>query len=133
MESWNHAEVDREHGPQAAAVHHSLGLLLVRTGERETALDHLGKAARFAPEDPRFSFVYAVALHDAQRSMDAVRTLESAVTRHPTDYDLRSFLATLLLQLGELDRAEEQAAFLKQWYPSNRQVDALLQAIQEAR
>ena len=117
--------------PQAAAGHHALGLLLVRTGERAQALIHLEKAARFAPEDPRFAFVHAVALNDDGQVGVAASALEKALIRHPGDYDLRSFYAGLLLGQGERQAAREQAEVLQRLFPQDRRVEALLRATEE--
>jgi tetratricopeptide (TPR) repeat protein len=115
----------------AASGHHSLGLLLVRMGERELALEHLEKAARYAPEDPRFSFVHAVALNDANQPSLAASALEQALLRHPGDFDLRSFYANLLLDQGQKSAAQEQARILQQMFPQDRRVEALLEATRD--
>lgn len=41
--------------PDAAELHHSLGLLLTRQKEREASLQHLAQAARLAPTCPAIS------------------------------------------------------------------------------
>lgn len=117
--------------PQAAAGHHALGLLLVRSGERATALLHLEKAARFAPEDARFAFVHAVALHDDGQVGVAASVLEAALLHHPGDYDLRSFYASLLLEQGERAAARVQAETLQRLFPQDRRVEALLRATED--
>lgn len=117
--------------PTAASGHHSLGLLLVRMGERELALEHLAKAARFAPEDPRFAFVHAVALNDSGQASVAASVLEQAIQRHPGDFDLRSFYVNLLLDQGQKSAAHDQALVLQQMFPQDRRVEALLEATRE--
>ena len=117
--------------PQAAAAHHALGLLLVRQGQRAAALSALEKAARFAPEDPRFAFVHAVALHDDGQAGVAASVLENALMRHPGDFDLRSFYANLLLEQGEKQAARVQAETLQRLFPQDRRVEALLRATQQ--
>ncbi|MGZ9112521.1 MAG: tetratricopeptide repeat protein, partial [Rhodoplanes sp.] len=46
-----------------AGLHHALGLTLVRLERRGAALDELRKAAELAPDDGRYAYVHAVALH----------------------------------------------------------------------
>ncbi|MCH2100935.1 MAG: ammonia-forming cytochrome c nitrite reductase subunit c552 [Planctomycetes bacterium] len=117
--------------PQAAAGHHALGLLLVRTGESAQALVHLEKAARFAPGDPRFAFVHAVALNDSGQVGVAASVLEAALIRHPGDYDLRFFYTSLLLEQGERTGARLQAEILLRLFPQDRRAEALLRATQD--
>jgi tetratricopeptide (TPR) repeat protein len=47
---------------ETAAVHHALGLLLIRLGRLEEALPELGRAVELAPSEPRYSYVHEVAL-----------------------------------------------------------------------
>ncbi|MCY3759422.1 MAG: HEAT repeat domain-containing protein, partial [Acidobacteria bacterium] len=49
--------------PRSASAQHSLGLLLVRTGERRAALGHLAQAAELEPDNSRHAYVYGVALN----------------------------------------------------------------------
>jgi predicted Zn-dependent protease len=79
--------------PDAASVHHSLGLSLIRQGRTADALAGLKEARRLAPENPRFAFVYAVALHDTGNPAAAVAILREALARHPYDRDMLAALA----------------------------------------
>jgi len=77
----------------SGAAHHALGLALVRQGRRKEALQFLAEASRREPANPRFAFVYAVALHDAGEAAGAVRELRRALALHPDDPDLKATLA----------------------------------------
>jgi Flp pilus assembly protein TadD len=79
--------------PGAAAVHHALGLSLIRQGRTADALAALKEAGRLAPEDPRFAFVYSVALHDTGEPVAAISSLKDALGRHPYDRDMLAALA----------------------------------------
>ena len=46
-------------------------------------------AARLAPEQPRFAYVYAVGLHSAGRAEEALAVLATARALHPGDPELR--------------------------------------------
>src|SRR4029453_11420259 len=46
--------------PGAAPLHHSLGLLLARTGRSTEAVAELGKAAELAPSSARSGYVHGV-------------------------------------------------------------------------
>ncbi len=79
--------------PRAAAVHHALGLTLVRRGRATEALAALERARALAPEEPRFAYVYAVALHDSGNRKGAIATLRDALELRPYDRDLGTALA----------------------------------------
>jgi len=95
----NEAEAERilrealTRNPDAAAVHHALGLSLIRQGRTPDALAALGNARRLAPENPRFAFVHAVALHDMGKPVAAISSLKEALSRHPYDRDMLAALA----------------------------------------
>jgi len=72
---------------QAPSLWHALGLVLVREHRLPEAIAALGAAARLGPDDPRYGYVYAVALHDAGRPRDALRELSRVLGRHPYDRD----------------------------------------------
>jgi tetratricopeptide (TPR) repeat protein len=92
--------------PDAAALHHALGLSLVRQQRSAEALAALERAARLAPGDARFGFVYAVALHDTGSVESATRELERLVAEHPADRDARLALATYRRTAGDTRGAE---------------------------
>ncbi len=85
--------IDRQ--PESGALHHSLGLLLVRAGENEAALDELAKAASLEPDVSRYTYVYAVALNSAGRSDEAIAVTEAGLRRHPGDPALRQLIDQL--------------------------------------
>jgi Flp pilus assembly protein TadD len=74
--------------PNDASLHHSLGLLLVRRRDMPTALAELGRAAALAPDDPRFAYVYAVALQSTGKRGEALAVTESALENAPGDREL---------------------------------------------
>jgi Flp pilus assembly protein TadD len=81
--------------PESGALHHSLGLLLVRKGESAAALQELQLAAELEPESSRFIYVYAVALHSAGRVDEALEVAESGLARHRNDPALQQLVAQL--------------------------------------
>ena len=92
--------------PASADLHHANGLWLIRRQQYREAVAELGRAAELAPENPRYAYVYAVALQETGRAGDAVPVLEAALRRHPTDPDLLFTLAAILLQRRRLRRCE---------------------------
>src|SRR4030095_2664548 len=69
--------------PRNAAVHHALGLLLVRQKRGSEALAELAQAAQLAPGTPDYAYTYAIGLHSAGRTEDALAVLRRASTRNP--------------------------------------------------
>jgi len=70
--------------PQNAAAHHALGLLLIRQKRLPEALAALAEAARLGSDNPRYGYVYAVALNGAGQGPRAIQTLETVLAKHPT-------------------------------------------------
>ncbi|MEE8585538.1 MAG: tetratricopeptide repeat protein, partial [Acidobacteriota bacterium] len=68
-------------GRDEASLHHALGLALVRQQRHSEALGELEKAARQGPEQPRYSYVHAVALHSSGQGERAIQELENALQR----------------------------------------------------
>ncbi len=91
--------------PRAAAPRHALGLAYVRQKKRPEALAALSEAARLAPDNPRYAFVYAVALHDAGRTKESMAVLQGALAQHRYDRDLLSALAAYSARGGDADAA----------------------------
>jgi tetratricopeptide (TPR) repeat protein len=99
--------LDRD--PQSAAVHHALGLALVRQQRATEAVAALKKAAALAPESARYAFVYAVALHDTGQRAEALSVLRAAMARHPHDRELRDALTTFEAASTEPARQRPQS------------------------
>lgn len=87
--------------PDEAALHHALGLRLVRAERLADAMVSLRRAADLAPESPRYAWVYAIALDSAGRSGEALRVLRASRARHPADRDTLVALVDLLRQRGD--------------------------------
>lgn len=69
--------------PQAAEVQHALGLAEIRGGDRRAALRALATAVRLAPDEPRYAWVHAIALHDIDDPARGIAALEAAQSRQP--------------------------------------------------
>lgn len=76
--------------PNSADLHHSLGLLQARRKNTGQALESLASAARLAPGQARFSYVYAAALIDAGRVQEARTVVRSALRLTPNDSALNT-------------------------------------------
>jgi len=115
--------------PQNAALHHALGLTLVRLGQPKEALRELERSAQLAPDVARYTYVYAVALHSTGKPADALRTLERAAARWPDNRELLLALATMQRDAGQMDSARRTVRRLAEAYPNDREVAALAQQL----
>ena len=91
--------------PDDATLLHLSGLQHIRAGDRTAALELLRKAALHAPDNARFTYVYAVALHSAGQPGAAIAVLEQALQRLPDAPDLLSGAATFEREAGHADQA----------------------------
>jgi Tfp pilus assembly protein PilF len=84
----------------AAALHHSLGLWYVRNREKDKGLEYLRQAAEMEPDNPRYQYVYAVAVGDKQPEQ-AIKILESSLQKHSGHLDTLAALMSYSQQLGD--------------------------------
>lgn len=117
--------------PRSGPVAHALGLSLIRQKRIEEAMEWLARAAETAPEDPRFSYVLAVALHDTGKATEALGALKNALARHPYDRDLLMTLASYEIEAGDRAAALARAELLDRLEPNNPQIARLLASLRE--
>jgi predicted CXXCH cytochrome family protein len=102
-------EAQREEGPHSAALHHSLGLALIRERRYDDAIAELQAAARAAPTYTQYAYVLGVALYDTGKKKEGLRTLENALRLRPYDRNLLTALAAYAREAGN---AEAEKAYL---------------------
>lgn len=78
------------HAGSSGSVHYALALSLVRQKQLAQALPLLREAAAREPGNPRFAYVYAIALHDTGDRTMAVEVLDEALVAHPDDPELQN-------------------------------------------
>ena len=113
--------------PQDAGVHHALGLALVRLKRLDEALGELRRAAELAPDQARYAYVYAVALHSAGRSSEAMTVLKESLARHPDDRDSLLALISFSREAGDVGTALEYAEQLARIAPADPNISGLIQ------
>ncbi len=116
--------------PDVAALHHSLGLVLVRTGRTEEALQELRTAADMESENSRYAYVLAIAFNSLGQQDAAIERLRIAMNRFPQDFDIGWALATVLRDAGQLDLALQTAEELLLSYPDDENVQVLIDSLQ---
>ena len=82
--------------PSSGAVHHALGLSLVRQQRTAEAVKEMKQAATLAPDNARYTYVYAVALNSTGNTEQAIRVLQGALKRFPNNTDIMSALVALV-------------------------------------
>lgn len=84
--------------PNAAGLHHALGLLEVRHKNMPAALVALKRAATLDPRTARYTYVYAIALIEVGRTSEALSITEAGLAHVPYDrglQQLNSYLKTM--------------------------------------
>lgn len=99
--------------PKNAVAHHVLGLSLVRQQRLPDALQELQKAALLDPQNARYTYIYAVALHAAGKQEQAIGILKKANTRHPDDIDILNALVAYNRDRGNETEAGKYAEKLR--------------------
>jgi len=93
--------------PDNPALHHALGLTLIRERRYAEALPALARAMKQAADDVRYAYVYGVALHDTGQKREGMAILRSALARHPDDRDLLQALAGYARESGDAAAATQ--------------------------
>ncbi|MBO8087765.1 MAG: tetratricopeptide repeat protein, partial [Marichromatium sp.] len=103
--------------PEAATLHHALGLALIRQQRWPAAVEALGHAARLAPDNARHAYVLGLAQARAGEPETALATLRAAQRRHPEDRDLLVAIVDLAHRHGEQQLALDYATKLQRLGP----------------
>jgi tetratricopeptide (TPR) repeat protein len=103
----------------------------VRLGRRADALGELREAARLAPNDARFAYVYAVSLNSAGQSAAALAEIDRALLQEPDNHDLLVAAVTFRRDRGDLPGARPYALRLSERYPDDRDAAELLHEVEE--
>lgn len=112
--------------PQSGDAMHALGLLEIRAGNPDTALDWLGKAAALESNGSRHRFVYAVAQHDVGDRAGALITLRRLHGELPGDEQTLLALVNYSAEGGDLEGAGNYARKLLQLAPDNPSYQRLM-------
>jgi len=112
---------------------HALGLAQVRKGDKAAALKSLAEAARLAPDRSRYAYVWAIALHSAGHSGEAVAALREADHRHPYDVTMLLSLVSIQREMGETRAALAYARKLAEVLPDDPRVKAMVTELSRGR
>ncbi len=112
-----------------ASLHYALGLSLARQQRTTEALGELRIAARLAPNQARYAYVYGVALNSNGSAVEAIKVLVEAHKHFPGDVETLQALATMERDLGHRASARGYAQQLVDLIPEDPQAQALLREL----
>jgi predicted CXXCH cytochrome family protein len=118
--------------PREAATHHALGLTLTRLKRPDDALAELRKAAELEPDQPRYAYIYVVALHSSGRRDEAMTMLKNELKSHPGDREILQALVSFSRMAGDAKAALGYAEQLALVAPEDRSLAALIQELRQA-
>ena len=113
--------------PADSDLHHALGLTRIRQQRYDEAIGHLALAVEHAPDQPRYAYVYGIALHSIGESQLALVALREAHARQPGHVDLLFVLATISRDIGDTKSMHEYASRLLEMVPEHPGAKALLE------
>ena len=117
--------------PGAAGLHHALGLLLVRRGNKGAAVAELAEAVKFDPDNARYAYVYAVALQSTGKLDEALVVLGDADKRHPYDVDILGALVSMNIEAGRPEVLLPYARKLAEVLPDDPGVKDLIAQLEK--
>ncbi|HLU61732.1 MAG TPA: multiheme c-type cytochrome [Gammaproteobacteria bacterium] len=109
--------------PQDASLQQAYGLMLVRRGQGEDALQAFRRAHELAPGQPDYAYLHAVALHGSGAQDEAIAMLRETLEKHPANRQLRVALISYLHAAGRQEEIRPLLAVLAEQNPG----DPLLQ------
>jgi len=113
--------------PADPDLHHALGLTRIRQQRYDEAIEHLAHAVEYAPHQPRYAYVYGIALHSIGEFQLALLALREAHGRQPGHVDLLFALATISRDIGDNESMREYASRLLEMVPEHPAARALLE------
>ncbi len=105
--------------PESGDAMHALGLLEIRSGNRESALTWLGRAAELGGASPRHRYVFAIAQHDSGDLDGALQTLRGLHRDLPAHEEGLLALVNYSLEGGDDAAARRYVDKLLELAPDN--------------
>jgi tetratricopeptide (TPR) repeat protein len=115
--------------PDDADLNYAKALFLIREKQSSKAMNHLKIAVQAAPENPQYSYVYAVALTDMGRGNDAYNVLRNAIKYAENDANLNMMLLNHFANMGDYQKAIIYAEKLLQLFPNNPSIENTMRVL----
>ena len=96
-----------------------------------TRTEQLSRAAEPAPDNVRYSYVYAIALQSTGNVKQAIELLESSHGLHPGNTDVLYALVTVNRDAGNQAAALRYVAILRKLLPENAVIRQLEQQLNQ--
>ena len=112
--------------PNAADLHHALGLLLVRKADKTTALQELAAAVKLAPDNARYAYVYGIGLNSNGQPREALAALKTADARQPYNLNILSALISIQRESGDTKSALVYTRKAAVALPDNKEIQQLV-------
>ena len=109
-----------------AALHHSIGLTKVRLRQYDEALVSFAEAVQIEPQNRRYIYVYAIALHSVGKTSKSISILRKGRQLFPNDYNISWGLVTILRDHGENEAALTEALDLRNYYPDDSRIISII-------
>lgn len=118
-ESWNLLTTKLVQNPDAALLHFTKGLALIRRAQPAEALKALREANRLEPDNARYAYTLALTFQDQGDTADATQLLEAALDKHPQNRDVRLALIARLRDDGKVAQMKARIEELKAINPGD--------------
>jgi tetratricopeptide (TPR) repeat protein/nitrate/TMAO reductase-like tetraheme cytochrome c subunit len=103
--------------PASAALHHALGLVLIRLHRLDDARSELQRAAQLDSTNVRFGYAYAVALYSTGKAKASIAVLERLITLDENNRDVLAALASYHREQGDIALAKQYGDRLRALTP----------------
>ena len=92
---------------------HARGLGFIRAKDYKNGIVDLEKSARLNPDNPRYAYVYAVALNSSGKSGKAWYVLKRSVKKHPYYFNMLQMMLSMALNENNRVKTKEACVLLK--------------------
>ncbi|HUT55653.1 MAG TPA: tetratricopeptide repeat protein [bacterium] len=119
--------------PAEAAAHQVRGMVLMAIERPADAEQSFLNAARLDPDDPEYVINVADARMAQKKPEDAFAVLAAYANTHPEDLDVQYYMAAILLQVGQVDKARARYHMILSrepgYYPAQADLFRMEQAL----
>ena len=119
------------HAPEAAALHHTRGLSLVRQKQYKNAEPALAKAAALAPDNVRYGYIYGVILHHRGKLKAAQEQWHTVLQLDPQNSELLVALLGVSRERQDWPMALNYARRLQSLQPNDQRLQSLIAYLQQ--
>ena len=101
-------------------------MLLARLTNKIVALQELAAAAKLAPDNARYAYVYGIGLNSVGKQREALAVLKATDARKPYDLNILSALISMQREAGDNKAALVYAKKAAVALPDNKEIQQLI-------